>query len=629
MITKSRQKEAEALSVPKKRSLFSTILASLGILLVFLSFLLFFSANWYIKTYGELGFGAILSTLFGNMTGVDKGLVRDYLQSALVPSVILTPIIIFILFFLPKFAKGLGKFLNKKTASVISAVLSLGLLGSAAATSGLFEYLGNLSYETTIYEDEYVDSASVNITFPEQKRNLVFIFLESMETTYADIASGGAMENNLIPNLHRLASENINFSHNDSVGGGHAASGSTWTMGALVAQSSGVPLSSGIYGERYYESGSFLSGVTSLGDILNANGYSQALMVGSMASFAGRDKYYSDHKTDYIYDYHTAITDEIIEDGYFVWWGMEDKFLYTYAKDKLLEMASGDKPFAFSMLTVDTHFANGYVCSECKNDYERQYDNVITCADRQVADFVEWLKAQDFYENTTVIIVGDHNTMDNAYIKETVADDYERHVYNVILNAPEDLDTTYCKNRSFTTMDIFPTTLAAIGCQIEGERLGLGVNLFSGEKTLAEQYGIDTLNRELNSYSSFYITELLGLNESIITICNGKTISFAIPHESGRYLLPMRGIVEAFGGKVEWNAEAVEITLNGKSYFLKSSSVGDYATISWTENGKTLSREFAKDYVSDANYIDEQLFSEIFGLKIKYDLDNNKIIITK
>ena len=36
---------------------------------------------------------------------------------------------------------------------------------------------------------------------------------------------------------------------------------------------------------------------------------------------------------------------------------------------------------------------------------------------------------------------------------------------------------------------MFPTLLASIGVKIEGDRLGLGTNLFSGKPTLFEQNG--------------------------------------------------------------------------------------------------------------------------------------------
>ena len=65
------------------------------------------------------------------------------------------------------------------------------------------------------------------------------------------------------------------------------------------------------------------------------------------------------------------------------------------------------------------------------------------------------------------------------------------------------------KNRLFTTLDLFPTTLAAMGVEIEGERLGLGTNLFSGEKTLPEKYGYEKMFEELKKKSLFYDNEIL------------------------------------------------------------------------------------------------------------------------
>ena len=53
-------------------------------------------------------------------------------------------------------------------------------------------------------------------------------------------------------------------------------------------------------------------------------------------------------------------------------------------------------------------------------------------------------------------------------------------------------------------MDMFPTALAAIGCQIDGNRLGLGTNLFSSLETLAEKYGLEDLNKELAKHSDYY-----------------------------------------------------------------------------------------------------------------------------
>ena len=41
------------------------------------------------------------------------------------------------------------------------------------------DYLKNQSTYNTVVEDNYVDPDRVNITFPEQKRNLIYLYLES------------------------------------------------------------------------------------------------------------------------------------------------------------------------------------------------------------------------------------------------------------------------------------------------------------------------------------------------------------------------------------------------------------------------------------------------------------------
>lgn len=55
-----------------------------------------------------------------------------------------------------------------------------------------------------------------------------------------------------------------------------------------------------------------------------------------------------------------------------------------------------------------------------------------------------------------------------------------------------------------STMDLFPTTLAALGVGIEGNRLGLGTNLYSMRRTLLEEYGMDHVEAELKKASTYY-----------------------------------------------------------------------------------------------------------------------------
>ena len=107
----------------------------------------------------------------------------------------------------------------------------------------------------------------------------------------------------------------------------------------------------------------------------------------------------------------------------------------------------------------------------------------MACSSRQVSEFVKWIQQQDFYSNTTIVVTGDHLTMDSDFC-DGVDDNYKRKVYTVYINADA---TSVSAKREYTTYDNFPTTLATLGVQIEGDRLGLGTNLFSSIQTLVEE----------------------------------------------------------------------------------------------------------------------------------------------
>ena len=475
---------------------------------LFIAFLSFLSARWFVNVYGRIGFDSILYTLSADLGGVEPELLTKYLLHALVPAICATVLTVFLAFFRPR--RKNGKYARPSescTGSILVCILlALVLVCAAAIDCELTDYIMDRFSDTSLYETYYVDPNTVKLTFPAQERNLIYIMLESMETSYLSKDLGGAMEENLIPELYSLANANICFSDSRlDVGGYYTTAGATWTIGSMVAQTAGIPLKTPTEDVNKYgsEGEAFLPGVTTLTNILRENGYCQALMVGSDVRFGGRKAYFEQHGMDEILDLYTARNDGIIPKDYFVWWGMEDLHLFEYAKQKLTELSGKDQPFAFTMLTVDTHHVGGYQCELCQSSASGEtYDQSISCSSRQVADFVEWIQAQPFYENTTIIIVGDHESMDNGYFQRTVDEDYQRLLYNCFINAP--ITAKRIHNRQWTAVDLFPTTLASLGVTIEGDRLGLGTDLFSGRTTLCEKYGFEFFNDELAKASTFY-----------------------------------------------------------------------------------------------------------------------------
>ena len=408
-----------------------------------------------------------------------------------------------------RFRRALAAALSRIPVWVFSIVSVLMLLGGfwfANDSIKITAFLRVQMQKSTFIETEYVDPKTTEITFPEQKRNLVYIFMESMEASYTSTEQGGAFEENLIPELTALAENNINFSHSTGLGGAIQLSGTSWTIAGMLAQTAGLPLSIPADGNAMSRYAGFFPGATSLGEILSGQGYRNYLMIGSDAVFGGRKNYFTQHGDYEIFDYYTAKETGKIAEDYYKFWGYEDQKLFTYAKEKLTELSQSGEPFNFTLLTVDTHFPNGYTCPLCREEHDTAYKNVLSCSSRQTAEFVCWLTEQDFYENTTIILAGDHQTMATQLVGE-MPKDYVRHTYNAFINAAAMPSKE--KERVFSSMDMFPTTLAALGAEIDGDRLGLGTNLFSDRQTLSEEYGSDYIDTELQKKSSFYDNELL------------------------------------------------------------------------------------------------------------------------
>lgn len=376
------------------------------------------------------------------------------------------------------------------------------LLGSIIFTLyaiGVFEYEINLFKQTKIYDKYYVDGNGVDITFPDKKQNLIFIYMESMETTNASINNGGAQKVSYIPNLENYALKYDNFSSGEKIGGFVPVSGTTYTLAGMISQNSGVnfKLPINIMDKNMVK----MNGVYALGDVLVDNGYKNYLMMGSQAIFASRDKYFKNHGNYEIFDYTYAINNELIPKDYLVWWGYEDNKLFEFAKNKLKDISKEEQPFNLTLLTADTHFTDGYLDSECDTPFDKKYANVMHCSDKMINNFITWVMEQDFYKNTTIVLVGDHLTMQSSFYDD-IDKNYTRSVYNVFINSRVKSDTT--KNRMFSSMDIYPTTLASLGVKIDGDRLGLGTNMYSNKKTLMEELGYKYVSNELKKRSSFY-----------------------------------------------------------------------------------------------------------------------------
>ena len=483
----------------KKKGVWQGLAVLTGFLLFLVSFI-GFGALWGLTTWGEIDIDEIIFQLQMPLEGTGNGMLLDYAVKGILP-------VFFIVgaYILLAASSRTARYLMWVLAGCLAAVLLSAVLIRRYVWERLHveEWFAGQADQSMFIQDNYVSTADVKLTFPEQKRNLIYIYLESMEVTFADRDSGGAFPENVIPELTALARENEDFSgSSDALNGGIVYVGTSFTTGGMFAQTTGLPLKISIGKNNMDTQESFFPGIKGLGDILQEEGYKQVLMIGSNATFGGRRLYYREHGDFEIDDYLYAKEQGWIPEDYRVFWGYEDEKLFAFAKRRLTEMAAEDAPFHLTLLTVDTHFEDGYVCRLCKDEFGgNQYANVIACSDRQVAAFVDWIRKQDFFENTTVILAGDHTTMDKDFCAE-IDSSYRRKAYVAYINAAAQ-PADPAKTRTYATLDAFPTTLAALGVQIEGDRLGLGTNLFSEKETLSEKYGDYYERVELGKRSAF------------------------------------------------------------------------------------------------------------------------------
>ena len=469
---------------------------------------------WGKEAFGDLSPDQILINLNSPTEGTDVGVYISLFEGPVLITALLTALFCIVVF--PKYKVTYKK--NEKKSTILSAVairvlcflLAITILvGGCAFGIERFQLMTLFSAyfnDSPYIEENFVDPNKANLKFPEHKRNLIHIYLESMENTYFSKDLGGYFDENLMPDLAELCKEGYSFSHLDKgFGGPPTSTGGNWSIASMVNMNTGLPMKVPFDHNAYGTKDNFLPGATTLGDILEEQGYEQSVMFGAEAAFGGLNFYFQSHGNFNIYDHKAAKELGWIPEDYKVFWGYEDDKLYEYAKNELTRLYETGKPFHFVMETADTHGPNGYLSKNAEKKFDNQYANCIYYSQAEAVKFVRWIQAQPFYENTTIVLIGDHLSMAKSFFDDVK--NYKRTCFNLFINPPQELcniDDGRLQNRDWAVFDMFPTLVACLGVEFDGNRLGIGTNLFSDEQTLFERDGVAEVNKELENRSNFY-----------------------------------------------------------------------------------------------------------------------------
>ena len=304
------------------------------------------------------------------------------------------------------------------------------------------------------------------------KQNIVFIYLEGFERTLLD----EALFPGLAPNLQALEREALAFTNIGDV------YGTTWTIGGMVASQCGLPLEPVADVNR---PGSFMPKAVCLGDILKHNGYQTSYLGGASTRFGGKGNFYRTHQFDRVVGLEQHLESMPLGTTPYSHWGLYDEDLFRLAGDELQRLDASGQPFAFFMLTLDTHPPDGLPSASCSDivyaDGDSPMLNAYHCSDQMVGEFVRELLKSSIAENSLIVIASDHLALANGADAQLHQAQDRRNLFLVLKanREPEVID------RQGSLLDIAPTLLSLLDAEMES--FNLGRSLFSNEPTFVEE----------------------------------------------------------------------------------------------------------------------------------------------
>jgi phosphoglycerol transferase len=446
----------------------------------FLPFSFFFFVRWLAVQFGNVSVEQVLYHMSESPAGLMESdsrlLVRFAIQVILLSA-------LFSLFFSVIHEK-IKKFKPHWVVLLVSFVFFIQSLS-------VFQYVIGYFGEDYFLKN-YISPQTVRVVPRENTKNLLLIYVESLESGYGDANLFGE---NLLKSFDPFKSISTSFPRLIQM------PGTGWTIAGMVSSQCGLPLKhvSFLGGSEHKQSvKNFLPGATCLGDLLKDHGYENVFMGGASLVFAGKGRFLDSHGYDGSFGKSDWLTSGYTE-KHMNSWGLHDDHLISEAKKKLATLMAQKKKFNLTLLTSDTHHPDGFYSDTCKKENNPGFPKLVECTANQIARLVEFVRENGWMDDLNIVIMGDHLVMENP-VMDQLEEDPNRGVFNLFISKEKRI----ASRQSITHFDMFPSILDFIGFDVQGGKLGLGRSGFALEDSNDQSQRFSRMSQNLMNYSRSY-----------------------------------------------------------------------------------------------------------------------------
>ncbi|MFC4303258.1 LTA synthase family protein [Cohnella boryungensis] len=430
---------------------------------------------------------------------------------------IYTDIVVFLLLYMSKRFRSWGRSLARRESNVlISSVFVVSLLGSTATIwthsdsineLKQAENMGILNYEAyavissatqevadpSLVTEEAIaklkgteDQPAVPLYWGKaQGKNLIVLQLEAAQNFLIGRTIDGK---EITPNMNKLAKEHFYFPHfYQQVG-----QGNTSDAEFVVNTSFYIPQ----YGAAAQDYGGLA--LPSMPKVLKEQGYQTATFHTNNVQFWNRKELYKALGFEKYYD------SEFFGDEDLVFFGSSDEVLYDKTADELLKMSREGKPFYAQVISMSSHHPFNIPESKVRLELPDRFSDTLVgdyiqaqnYTDYALGLFIDKLKKEGLWDNTMLVIYGDHLGLpiysltehEKGLMKDIYGRDYK---FTEMLNIPlmiiaPGVTEPQVLPQTGGQIDIFPTLANLLGISLKGH-IYFGQDILNSKDNLLPQ----------------------------------------------------------------------------------------------------------------------------------------------